>query len=167
MKTLQQIRSELGLSQNAMAILLGISRSKLVLIEQGTRALPQKAMDYLVKIEQVLSKPAPYKATDKEVAFYKLALEQLLRQAEGKQNVLIRKVQTIESVQQTKIVRLHTLDYLAADPECPYPDSILLREAIFHQAVELEQKLNGYDKKLNAINFEIEGIKAELHRLPN
>lgn len=166
MKTILQIRNELGLSQNAMALLLGISRSKLVSAEQGTRDLPQKAMDYLEKIEQVLSKSASYEPTDKELEFYRLALAHLLRQAESRQKVLIQKVSATERIQQAKIVRLHVLDCLASDPESPYPDTTLVHQATFYQAVELEEQLKANDRKLNVVYFEIEGIKAELQRLP-
>ncbi len=166
MKTLKEIRTELGLSQNVMAILLGISRNKLALVEEGTKSLPQKAMEYLEKIEQLLSKSGPTEPNKKELAFYRLALKNLLLQAQGRQKALVQKLRTLERIQQTKIVRLHVLDYLASDPEIRYTNSPLMRDAILSQAIELEEQLMSYDKKLNAVNFEIEGITAELQRLP-
>lgn len=167
MKTLKQIRTELGLSQKAMAVLLGISRNKLAEAEQGSKVLPQKAMDYLEKIEKALSNPAQQEASSKELAFYRVALEQLLQQAESKQKAIVQKLRVLEGVQQSKIVRLHVLDYFAGDFESPNPYPPLMHDAILSQAIDLEEQLLAYDKKLNAVNFEIDGIKAELLHLPN
>ena|SRR6476620_7699462 len=166
MKTLKEIRNELGLSQKAMAVLLGISRSNLILAEKGSRTLPPKAMEYLEKIEQLLTSKVPYQPTNKEVEFYRQALEKLLRKAERKKGVLVQKLQALENEQQAKIVRLHILDYFARDFEIRNPYSPLVHESIWNQAIDLEHQLLTYDEKLNAVDFEIDGIRAELGRLP-
>ncbi len=159
MKTLKEIRNELGLSQKAMAVLLGISRNKLALAEQGSEELPPRAMDYLEKIDIALSQTGYWEATDKEIEFYRAALEHLLRQAKGRQKALVKKLQAL--------VRLHVLDYFAGDFEIVNPYSPLVHEATYHQAIDLEKQLLEYDRKLNRVNLEIEGIQSELRKLPD
>lgn len=54
MQRSKQIREKLGLSQEALAIYLGVTRSQIAMSERGERSLPTKAFIKLAQLEKRL-----------------------------------------------------------------------------------------------------------------
>ena len=57
--TEQAVRASLGLTQQELAWLLGVSRSALSMAERGRRTLPLPALQRLLQLWQAITQPAP------------------------------------------------------------------------------------------------------------
>jgi transcriptional regulator with XRE-family HTH domain len=62
MRSLKQLREALDLSQEHMAIYIGVTRSLLAMAEKGTRSLPVKAYLRMAQLEKSLRSNVQYKA---------------------------------------------------------------------------------------------------------
>ena len=116
MKNEQSIRSLLGLNQNDMALLLGVSRSHYAMFEIGKRSLPIKASDLLAEILAHMQKPATLKGNN-ESTFQietekKLHLQQLLTENEYQQALCIKKMSALNRKYQKQVNKIKLLEFL-------------------------------------------------------
>ena len=149
MKNEQSIRSLLGMNQNDMALLLGVSRSHYSMFEIGKRSLPIKASDLLAEILAHMKKPATLKGNN-ESKFQietdkKLQLQQLLRENEYQQALCIKKMSAIKRKYQKQVNKIKVLEFLNSRQKDEGKSALL-----FNSLADKTSK-NNIDKYVNTL----------------
>jgi transcriptional regulator with XRE-family HTH domain len=119
-KRSQQLCKSLGLKQEEMAMLLGITRAQWSMFESRKRSLPTAAMQiyaellaYLNAAESTGKRPPESLPTDME----KNSLKRLLLGNQVQQMKVARKLQAIVKKHDATIKLVHVVEYFAANSE--------------------------------------------------
>lgn len=117
MKNDTTIKSQLGLSQEEMAMLLGITRSQWALFNTGKRDIPLNAKQQLATIFTNLQKKksfaplsAKYSQTEKKKT--QQWLDQEYKTVKHKQLYLLRKIKTVENIRKECFAALEVVHQL-------------------------------------------------------
>ncbi|MGH2667472.1 helix-turn-helix domain-containing protein [Flavobacterium sp.] len=121
MKLTTTIKNTIGLTQDEMAMLLGVTRSQWSMYEIGKRSLPLEATKQLAGILQHLqnakaTSDAIQKVTTAEQKKNREWLEQEYTSLQYKKAVLDRKIAAMETKRAEGFAALEVVDYLANHP---------------------------------------------------
>lgn len=116
MKNVQPIRALLGMNQNDMALLLGVSRSHYAMFEIGKRDLPLKATQLLAEILNHMQSPAKSLAArpiERQIATEKnLRLEEFLRENEYQQLLTAKKMAALHRKYEKQAKAMQVMEFL-------------------------------------------------------
>jgi transcriptional regulator with XRE-family HTH domain len=121
MKPNSEWRRKLGLTQEEMAGYLGVSRSLVMMYENGRRYLPVPAMQKLAEIAAFISKPATRKKlppthVKTQQAKARQLLQKQAKELAYKQQLLQRKLEAAQKVYDQKLLLMDLLDHLKQKP---------------------------------------------------
>jgi transcriptional regulator with XRE-family HTH domain len=116
MKNNNSIREQLGITQESLAILLGVTRSQLSLYELGKRNLPVtakvKLAEMLTHVQATTSKKKAQLPDIKTQVDKRKIIEELLFINKRKQMLLEKESNAIEKKEHSHKAALHLADYL-------------------------------------------------------
>jgi len=116
MKNKASIKTLLGLSQNEMAMLLGITRSQWSMYELGQRDLPTEAMVLLAEmlkyVEEAKQSDRVLPEIQQQKAGKKEHLERLLRENEYQQLIMAKKITAMQKKFNNALAALRVVEFL-------------------------------------------------------
>jgi len=153
MENFSDIRKLLRLTQEEMAVFLGISRSHYSMYESGQRTLPLEAMQHMAEI---IASAKAFEARSKSVnsaevkrmhASKEREINRLLHENEYQQALISRKIASLSEVEKVSAVRLHISDFLKNERRYSHGPAKAITAKII--------KLQGEDKTEELVKLEI------------
>jgi transcriptional regulator with XRE-family HTH domain len=173
MKSNQRIRELLGLTQEQLAMLLGVSRSQLSLYELGLRELPTAALQQLAEMLSVVQNVNASIRMKSRAAEEKgqnhVTLQKLLKENSFQQERLTRKIVVMEETYQTNLTGVHLVKHLVSKGEFKLPHQTDLLGVLERRMSRALEK-NGYSKiiqhqiKLKVLQQEEKVLREELEK---
>jgi transcriptional regulator with XRE-family HTH domain len=138
MKKSSSFSGLLGLTQEELALLLEVDRSRLAKYQQGSRDIPVAAKQLLAEMVQHISSLATDEKTiihpTEQLAQKLQAVQKMLKENEYQQMATARKITSIEAKYTAKIKALQLVEFLSRNTPTPESEKRALLRAIARKA---------------------------------
>lgn len=137
MKKKQSLRNLLGLTQDDLALILKVERSRLAKYEAGSRDLPLEAKKLLSEmIKHINGEMAETKSLAGQYKQNLKSVERMVKENEYQQMLIAREIESLEAKYNGKLKALQVVDFLALRNNIKDPQESAILRSIANKALK-------------------------------